>query len=84
VKKENKKQTLKLTLLFMDIIVLVAIFFGVIFLFEFVIKDILVKYSVNKFLKHAYCSIWFNKRNKLYWGKKDLPYEENVNKVLII
>ena len=51
MKDVKNKRTLKLTLLFMDIFVLLAIFLGVIFLFEFVIKDILIRYSVNKFLK---------------------------------
>lgn len=82
MKKEKNKQTLKLTLLLMDIIVLLAIFFGVIFLFEFVIKDILVKYSVNKFFE-SMRTAQFDLSNAINYidEKKELPYEENVDKV---
>ena len=51
--KTPLKNTMKMTLLFMDVIVLLAVFIGVFFLFEYVIKDILVKYNIQAELSRA-------------------------------
>jgi hypothetical protein len=82
MEKTESKKTLRLTLLMMDIIVLLSIFAGVIFLFEYVIKDILMRYSINKFYE-SMKTTQFDISNSMTYidEKKDMPYEEYVNKV---
>jgi class 3 adenylate cyclase len=80
--KTPLKNTMKMTLLFMDVIVLLAVFIGVFFLFEYVIKDILVKYNSNKFTESMKIT-QFDLINAVNYieNKNDLPYNKNITMI---
>ena len=81
-KKEIQKKDLKLTLLIMDIFVLLSIFIAIIFMFEMVIKNLLVDYSINKFYE-SIRTTQFDLSNSISYveEKKELDYKDNVIKV---
>lgn len=74
-----KKKNLKLTLLFMDIIVLLLIFIFVWFVFEFVIKKLLITYNVSKFygILGTTQSDLSNALNYIE-DKEALPYDNSI------
>lgn len=81
-RKKKTKTKLKLNLLFMDIISILIFTFGVIFLFEFLIKDVLIKNCINKFHENI-DTVQFDLINSISYidEKKEMPYQENIDKV---
>lgn len=77
-----QKKDLKMTLLIMDIFVLLSIFIAVIFMFEMVIKNLLVEYSTNKFYE-SIRTTQFDLSNSMSYieEKKELDYKSNALKV---
>ncbi|MBN1469875.1 MAG: adenylate/guanylate cyclase domain-containing protein, partial [Fusobacteriaceae bacterium] len=66
----------------MDIITILIFSLGVIFLFEYLIKDILIKNSISKFYENIN-KVQFDLINSISYieEKKEMPYEENIDKV---
>ncbi len=75
----DKKKNLKITLLFMDIIVFILILIFIIFVFEVVIKKLLITYNVNKFVENMRTT-QFDLSNAVNYieEKEGLPYDKSV------
>ena len=82
LKNDKRKEALRLNLLFMDIVAILAIFLGVLFVFEYLIKDMLIRNSVDKFVDNVKIT-QFDLLTSLNYieNKKELPYEESINDV---
>ena len=76
------KRNLKKSMLIVDFIVLLAIFFSVFVLFELVIKNILISYSVNKF-HESMRTTQFDFSNSISYieEKNELSYNDYVKEV---
>ncbi len=67
----------------MDVFVFVAFFFAVGALFEFVIKNILLNYNIDKFYENIR-TVQFDISNSMDYlvNKEEMPYEQYVNDIL--
>ncbi len=76
------KKNLKLSLLLMDFAILFIIFVSVFLLFEFVIKKIMINYSIDKFYESMRTS-QFDLSNSINYieEKKELPYKQFVDEI---
>ncbi|MBN2545180.1 MAG: adenylate/guanylate cyclase domain-containing protein [Spirochaetes bacterium] len=82
-KKIKNKTTIKLSLIIMDVFVFAAFFFAVGALFEFVIKNILLNYNIEKFYENLR-TVQFDISNSMDYleNKEEMSYEEYVIDIL--